>query len=56
MKTKIQVKRIEDPDTEVSINSPEHLISEIKKEISDCTTIEKELAQAEVIEMCGNDS
>lgn len=52
MKTKIQVKRINDPDTDVPINSPEHLISEIKKEISECGTQRKELVQAEVIEMC----
>ena len=52
MKTKIQVKRIEDPDTNVAVNSPEHLISEIKKEITDCAVIKKDLAQAEVIEMC----
>lgn len=33
MKTKIKIKTITDPETDVVINSPEHEIEEIKEEI-----------------------
>lgn len=51
MKTKIKIKKIEDPNTEVAINSESHLISEIKDEVKSCFSTTPELAEAPVIEM-----
>lgn len=52
MKTKIEVKKIEDKQINVSVNSPTHRIEEIKREIQDCFAVDElELSKAEVLEM-----
>ncbi len=52
MKTKIKVKKIEDNQIDVCVNSPTHRIEEIKQEIQDCFAIDElELNRAEVLEM-----
>lgn len=52
MKTKIKVKKIEDSQTNVCVNSPNHRIEEIKQEIQDCFVADElSLNQAEVFEM-----
>ncbi len=50
MKTRISVRKINDPDTEVTVNSNEHRIDEIKREIAECVTC-KEMVKAPVLEM-----
>ncbi|MDO8444222.1 MAG: hypothetical protein Q7S80_01805 [bacterium] len=53
MKTKVKIKKIEDKDTQVVINSPEHRIWEIKKEITEDLPEEKTV-KVEVFEMWEN--
>jgi len=48
METKIKIKPIADVDTDVEINSPEHRIEEIKRELQE--PLEEE-SKAEVLEM-----
>ena len=50
MKTKVKIKKIEDKDTEVVINSPEHRIWEIKKQIAE-DSYDGESVKVEVFEM-----
>lgn len=53
MKTKIKVKKINDPDTDVTVNSGEHRIDEIKREIAECAGCQT-FVKAEVVEMWEN--
>lgn len=53
MKTKVKIKKIVDNDTNVIINSPEHRIWEIKREILEDTPDEESL-KVEVFEMWNN--
>ena len=48
--TKIEVKEIPDNDTKVTVNSADHRISEIKKEIKGCF-FDKELCEAPAFEI-----
>lgn len=54
-KTKIKVKEIIDRDTEVSINSDEHLIGEIKTEIKECFICGNSPCKCDVFEMWEED-
>jgi len=51
MKKKIQVQEIEDKNTNVPVNTPEHTINEIKRELSEFSTEDQQLCKAEVVEL-----
>lgn len=53
--TKIRVKPLKDTKTKVAINSGWHRIEEIKEEIA-TINVQKELCQAEVVEMWNSSS
>jgi sRNA-binding carbon storage regulator CsrA len=49
--THIKIKKIEDKDIKVAINSPEHEIEEIKEEIHEMSFFDAVSAKASVMEM-----
>jgi hypothetical protein len=50
-KKEFSIKKIEDTQTKVSINSESHLISELKDEVKNCFATAPKLAEAPVVEM-----